>query len=151
MISKKTKTFKFVITERFCFTLIEIMVCIALLALIGGLLTYKGKSLINRSQEITEISNLKKTIDLAKTLSLSYHTDVELDLIETTSGIHLEMKSDEEAVKKTLELFNHKTFSHLKKLETNQEEPSNQIHLVFSSTGWTFPDQEIKILGKRLQ
>ena len=126
------------------------MVCIALLALVGGLLTYKGKALISKSQEITELSDLRKTIDLAKTLSLIYHADVEVDLSETISGVHLEMKSDEEAVKSVLNQFNHKTFSHLRSLETDQQDPAANIHLFFSSTGWSFPNEEIKISGKCL-
>lgn len=135
------------------FTLIEIVLCIALLSLIGGLLTYKGKDLISKSQANAELSKLKKTLDLMQTLALSYHADIDVSLsLDDKHTLFVQISSDEEVLKDILKPYQNLIFTHIKSLgfiDNNENVHDSKIVLKFYSTGWSYPNKTLLINNKK--
>ena len=139
--------------QRRSFTLIEIVLCIALLSLVGGLLTYKGKDLISKSQTNSEISKLKKTLDLTQSLALSYHADIEVKLtLEDGANLKVQITSDEEAVQEVLKPYKDMNFTHIDSIffEGEDGQKNSAINLLFCSTGWSIPNKSLVVNNKKI-
>ncbi|MDX8430864.1 MAG: prepilin-type N-terminal cleavage/methylation domain-containing protein [Candidatus Algichlamydia australiensis] len=105
--------------RKYSFTLIEVMICIALMAMMGGFLAIKSGALLSKHRADSELANLKREIRLARNLSRSYQADITLSLTQTREGLQLIRSTDEPGIQKKVI----KNFPHLNLI--NEEEILN--------------------------
>ncbi|MCH9630101.1 MAG: hypothetical protein S4CHLAM37_00940 [Chlamydiia bacterium] len=139
---KKTKTKR-------AFTLIEVIVCISLLSLIGGLFAYKAKDLFSVYNFRSDKRKLINSVELARHLSVSYRSDVEMLITEEKLGYSLVIKSDEPALEDHNMLFKKVTFTHIDNVSyLTDKKIEGPIKILFSSSGWLFPAGSLQISSK---
>ena len=76
------------------FTLIEILVCLMLLAMAGSVVIYKGGKLLSERRFSSSIENIRSEIFLTKSLALTYQIDIDLYLQQKKGKIILKRKTD---------------------------------------------------------
>ncbi len=76
------------------FTLIEILVCIMLLAMAGSVVIYKGGKLLQDRRFSSSCEKITSEIILTKSLALTYQIDIDLLLEQKKGKIYLTRKTD---------------------------------------------------------
>ena len=76
------------------FTLIEILVCMMLLAMAGSVTIYKGGKLLQERRFSTSCEKMKSEILLTRNLALTYQIDINLLLEQKKGKIYLTRKTD---------------------------------------------------------
>ena len=127
------------------FTLIEIIVCISLLSLLGGLFAFKAKDLFATYQYKTEKTRLINALHLARHLSICYGADVSAHLEKHKHGYTLVFKTEEPALLSHEALLKEYFFTKIQKIAFLKEKKSQEI--LFSSSGWVFPSGLIEVSG----
>lgn len=126
------------ISKKASFTLVEIMICLSLLSLIGGVFALRGKDLFDTFLFRQELTSLNKSLNFAKTAAYCYQADVYVNFYSGEAGWICEFKTDEPG------LLTHPLFLCKKHLKTiNRVESNNSFFLetmglVFLSSGWQF-------------
>ncbi|MBS3905025.1 MAG: type II secretion system protein [Simkania sp.] len=82
------------------FTLLEVLICLAVVGLLSALFGIQGKDLLEQRRLQGSINLIHSEIEKAKFLSLAYRNDVELVLIQKQKEYYLQMKCDEPAFAK---------------------------------------------------
>lgn len=86
----------------------EVMICLALMAMLGGLLAIKSSKLISEHRNRNELAKLKSELRLTRHLSRSLQADISLKLTQTDEGLQLTRTSDEpDLPKKEVKMFTH--------------------------------------------
>lgn len=134
------------------FTLIEIILCLALLTLVGGLVTYQAKDLIVRTQKNAELSQLQKILSLVKSLASSYHLDIDITFFYEKQILKVSFSSDEEVVKNILKPYETLTFSYIDCIYLGEKKlfENEVIHYTMLSNGFIYPNQELIINDKKI-
>ena len=92
------------------FTLMEVMICLALMAMLGGFLAIKSGKLISEHRNRNELAKLKSELRLTRHLSRSLQADITLKLTQSDEGLVLTRTSDEpDLPKKEVKIFPHLT------------------------------------------
>jgi Tfp pilus assembly protein FimT len=78
----------------FSFTLIEILVCMMLLAMAGSVAIYKGGKLLQERRFSTSSEKIISEILLTKSIALTYGLDINLVLEQKNGKIYLTRKTD---------------------------------------------------------
>ncbi len=129
------------------FTLLEIFIVISILAMLGGLLAFKAKDLLEIYGFRQDVSKLEGRLELARSFALSYRSDVEVVFSSISGHILCELRSDEPALKhhaifyKPLLCKNIHKIKFLGKKEACQDKQT----LFFSGSGWVFPLSDLEI------
>lgn len=132
------------------FTLLEIIVCISLLSLIGGLFATKAKDLFSTYHYRTQKTRFVNALMLARHLSIAYSADIEAIISKEKSGYSLFLKTDEPALYHHCMLFQKMNYSHIEKIELLTDQKKEDLHMkvLFSSSGWLFPSGSLKLSSK---
>ena len=77
------------------FSLLEMVVVLAILAFIGSLVGVKGKDLIEHYTFSSAIDKVSSRCKLAQSLAENYQTDVQVQIIRTRNGVDIALQSDE--------------------------------------------------------
>jgi hypothetical protein len=85
---KKTKSKRY-------FTLLEILVCLALITTLSALFGFQGKRLLEKQRIENSLQLLKGEKEKAKFLSLVYQADIDLEIICEKKGLFLQRNCDE--------------------------------------------------------
>lgn len=133
--------------SRRAFTLLEIFLAISILAMLGGLLAFKAKDLLDTYGFRQDVSKLEGRLELARSFALSYRADVEVVFSATSEHILCELLSDEPALK------NHPIFCkplackkiHKIKFLGEKKAFQDKQKLLFSGSGWVFPLSDLEI------
>src|SRR3990167_2589956 len=80
----------------FCrgFTLIEVLVCLLLLSMVGGVMVYKGWGMLQEHRFSTSCEKISSEIALTKGLAISYQRDIDMILEQRGSKVYLMRKSE---------------------------------------------------------
>ncbi len=76
------------------FTLIEILICMMLLAMAGSVAIYNGGKLLQERRFSTSCEKITSEIMLTKSLALTYQIDIKLLLVQKKGKIYLTRKTD---------------------------------------------------------
>lgn len=87
---------------RCCFTLLEVMLTLSILAVIGSVIGMQIYRLINHTRFEKEIFLLYTTFQEAQVLSCAYQTDIGFDLFEEKGKIYYRFSTAEPLPKQTL-------------------------------------------------
>ena len=88
----------------------EVMICLALMAMLGGFLAIKSGKLISEHRNRNELAKLKSELRLTRHLSRSLQADITLKLTQSDEGLVLTRTSDEpDLPKKEVKIFPHLT------------------------------------------
>lgn len=129
-------------------TLLEIMLAIALLAMVGGLLAFKAKDLFETYAFRQDVSKFLSRLELSKKYALSYQADVEFLFYEKQGKFFCELRSDEPALHSHKMFFNPVNFKSIKSVDFIGKEKEEFKTLLFSGTGWMFPTTSLEIHSK---
>lgn len=77
------------------FTLLEVVVCVALLAILAGAFAWKGNHLVQHHMVRSSAKTLVREIEAAHVLSLSYQTDIAMRIIKKKGDFFLEWQTAE--------------------------------------------------------
>lgn len=101
------------------FTLIEVFICLALIALCGSVFSIQGKKLWQRYHCVQDTDRLIDELVLTRHLSQTLRADIELHIIPHRNGIIIERSSDEPYIlKKSASLLKSIHLKHIKISET---------------------------------
>ncbi len=81
--------------SKFPFTLLEIMVCIAILGLIAGAVGWNIQGLLHRSKTQHAKERLRNHLEELKIMALTHQADIELELIVRGNKIYYKDITDE--------------------------------------------------------
>ena len=124
------------------FSLIELLVCLALIAMLGGVFAFQGAKLWKRHQFYNEINRFVESIQLSYHLSQSLRADIEIELVSSADGLWLLRDMDEPQLLKMPHCFpKRELFTHL--------ELQENISLVFHGNGGYSAPDEIQIVDKK--
>ena len=84
------------------FTLLEMMVVLAILSIIGTLTTVYIKKLVNAHRFESEVANLFIAIQEAQVLSAAFQTDLSLDFFQKKGTLYYRISTDEPLTLKQL-------------------------------------------------
>ncbi len=79
---------------RRAFTLIEILICMAILAIVGSGAIYKGAGLLRDRRFSTSLQKITSEIFLTKSLAQNYQTDIHLILEQKKGKVYLSRHVD---------------------------------------------------------
>lgn len=113
------------------FTLLEILICMALLLMLGGVTAIQGKKLIDNHRVESELVTLKAELYHTRSFVSSIHSDVSVTLENSEEGLVMKRFSHEPLNHKLDPLFSGKPhiYSHLK---LEDDEP---LALLFTANG----------------
>lgn len=123
------------------FTFLELLICLAVLSLIGSLFAVKGKKLFDQYAFKQEVSKVRDILQLAKEYAFCYQSDVLVVLSKNKKHFFIEIKTDEPLLKK--EGFFKKKY----KLSKVSSIDFKESALLFSGSGWVFPKGDLVIKG----
>jgi hypothetical protein len=81
--------------KRFSFTLLEVVICIALISMFASVFAWKGNNLLQHYLLRSSAKTIVREINTAHLLALSYQTDVSLKLVQKKGEIFLEWQTEE--------------------------------------------------------
>lgn len=116
----------------------EVMICLALMAMLGGLLAVKSGKLISEHRNRNELAKLKSELRLTRHLSRSLQADITLELSQTEEGLQLKRTSDEPDIQKTVI----KIFPHLQLIE-------DRVAINYAGSGYIFPEKSVDSLVQK--
>ena len=124
------------------FSLLEIILTIAILSLISGFFAINSRGLLRQYSFKQDTQKLSEYCTLAKELAMSYQADVELQIESAGEAYNISLRSDEPALKN---IILPATLKHIKRMTFQGVSiPASNIFL-FSSTGWVFPRGILKV------
>lgn len=121
-------------------TLIEVILCVALIAAAGSLFAVKAKQLWARHQFFADVDRLSEELTLTRHFVQSLRADVDLYLIQDQHGVRLVRHFDEPGMKKMKHTFPAEIF--FKNITIDQD-----YNLFFYGNGWHDLDTELRING----
>ncbi len=121
-------------------TLIEILLCVGLIAMAGSLFGVKGKQLWKRHQFFSSVDRLCEELTLTRHFAQSLRADVDLYLIKEKDGVRLIRQFDEPGMLKMKNAFPSELF--FKNIVITDDQ-----NLFFYGNGWHDIDEEIRIKG----
>lgn len=80
--------------------MLEVLVCLAVVALLSAVFGVKGKELLDNSRVQGSIDLVSKELEKTKFLSLAYRSDIELFVVLKKQEYYLQLVSDEPGLKK---------------------------------------------------
>ncbi len=80
--------------RKFSFTLIEIMVCMILLAVMGSVMIYNGGKLLQERRFSSSCEKITSEIFLTKSLAITYQIDIHLVLEQKKGKIYMTRNTD---------------------------------------------------------
>ena len=89
-------------TKKRRFTLLELLVCIAILGVIASLLGIKGKGMVDHHRFRSSVQEVANKLGLCKTLALSYQADLTFRLFEKEGALYFQIISDEPLIQKKI-------------------------------------------------
>ncbi len=87
------------IRNRRAFTLLEIFICLAIIASLSVIFGFQGKRLLDAQRYESSVKLLRTEMDMAQFLSLAYFADVELQLSQVEGEVTLQRKCDEPGIR----------------------------------------------------
>ena len=124
------------------FSLIELLVCLALITMLGGIFAFKGAQLWQHYQYQNEINRFVEALQLSRHLSQSLRADIDIELVVSPKGMWLMRDMDEPQLLKMPHYFpSQELFSHLH-LEEN-------ISLSFHGNGGFYSPRTIEVIDKK--
>jgi len=126
------------------FTLLELLLAMSLLAMIGGLMAFKAKELIDAYGFRYEVAQVLGKLELARALSLGYGADIKVVFQEEKKGGVCRVFSEEPALKKQTLLFQPISCKNIRSLTIK-----GSHEVLFSGSGWVFPLGDIEITSLR--
>lgn len=82
------------------FTLLEVMLCIALISLMASAFAWKGNNLLQHYLLRSSAKTLVREIEAAHLLAMSYQTDIAVVIVKRNGDYFLEWRTDEPPLKK---------------------------------------------------
>lgn len=125
-------------------TLLEIMLVISMIAMLGSLLAFQGKDLLETYGFRQEVGLLTRRLALARHYAASYRADVEVVFSTKDHLISCELRSDEPYLRKHPMFSTPVIFKKIKTLSIAGSEDTLDT-LLFSGTGWMFPIVNIEV------
>ncbi len=122
------------------FTLIEVFICLALIALCGSVFSIQGKKLWQRYHCSQDTDRLIDELVLTRHLSQTLRADIELHIIPQRSGITIERLSDEPYITK-------KSASLLKPIHLKHIKISESVIVYFYKERWESKTEKIQLKG----
>ncbi|MEI8300043.1 MAG: hypothetical protein WCG10_00325 [Chlamydiota bacterium] len=137
--------------SRRSFTLLEIFLAISILAMVGGLLAFKAKDLLETYGFRQDVARLFGRLELARSFSLSYQADVEVIFYSKSGYILCELQSDEPALKHHTMFYKPLACKkiHEVKFSGEKESLNDKKTLIFSGSGWVFPLSSLEVSSHR--
>jgi hypothetical protein len=124
------------IYKKASFTLIEIMICLSLLSLVGGVFALRGKDLFDTFLFRQELTSLNKSLNFAKSAAFCYQTDVYVYFHIGSRGLICEFKTDEPGLLKHPLFLSKKHLKTIGKVESKDAFFLETMSLIFLSSGW---------------
>ena len=125
--------------KKYCFTLLEILLCLSLLSVIGAVFGVKGKQLFDVYQTREEIKKLRSFLQMIKLDSLAYSADIDIVFSKEARDWKVYAITHEPAL---LSMKEYQIPLVLKKLE----KINGSTRLRWTSSGWLLPSDEIECL-----
>lgn len=122
------------------FTLIEILVCLTLLAIAWSLLVYKGGKLLQERRFSSSCEKLTSEIFVTKSLALTYQIDIDLVLEQRNGKFYFSRKTDF-AESNIRSLFQSEIV--FPELVFGKEDEKKELH--FYGNGWIEGDDKITL------
>lgn len=132
------------IYKKASFTLIEIMICLSLLSLVGGVFALRGKDLFDTFLFRQELTSLDKSLNFAKAAAFCYQTDVSVCFLQGSSGLICEFKTDEPGLLKHPLFSSKKHFKTIRKVESKDPFFLETSSLIFLSSGWQMGGETLR-------
>ena len=120
------------------FSLLELLVCIALLSVIAAIVGFKGKSLMDHHRFGSSVQEVKNKLSLCKSLAMTYQTDCQFCLFAREGKVYYQITPDDPLLQQRLKtgpVFLAAVDSCLPKT------------VVFSSSGW-LPQEQLEFTHK---
>lgn len=114
--------------------------------MMGGLLVFKGKDLLDTYLLRGEIAKCVSYLEFAKECALAYQADIELKVIADNNGCKMMFLSDEPALKTHKLFLNPQRYKHIDLLKLNGKK---DFGILFSGNGWVFPLGVIEIIPRK--
>lgn len=95
---KKTKNNRAIVNltvSKRSFTLLEILICLAIVGLLSALFGFQGKKFLDEQRFENSLQLIKGEWEKSKFLSLVYQTDIELEIVRKKNDFFLQRKCDE--------------------------------------------------------
>ncbi len=128
------------------FTLIELFLCFAILATLGGLFLIRGAAMIEHYRFESDTSALLDEINLSKHLALTASCDIHLHLNKNAGGLSYLKQTDEPLYFPGV-FDKQRYLKHISSLKLDGREVEHQI-ITFSGTGYVFPEGCLSLLSK---
>ena len=113
------------------FTLIEILVCMMLLAMAGSVAIYKGGKLLQERRFSTSCEKITSEINLTKSLALNFQIDINLLMEQKKGKIYLTRKTD--SPQSSIKALFHTTVA-FPEIVFGKEDETKEIY--FYGNGW---------------
>ena len=131
------------------FTLIELVICIAILAMVGSLFAFRGKDLMRHYGFSASVSKVASKVRLARVLASNYRADVRCHVASENQKFFLILESDEPQLKKLPQLRGKCALSEIDGLEVDGKAAS-EVEILFSGSGGVFPECQLRLkCGKK--
>lgn len=130
------------------FSLIEILITCALLAIVTAALTFGGIKLLRYEKFSASVKRLLENIELAKEVAFDYDVDISCALLQTEKGVSCMLFVPPfvpEHIRKSLNT--QINLNGIKKMLFNEQE-LNKISLTFYPHGIFTPEGKIEIFGE---
>ena len=128
------------------FTLIELFICFALLAVLGGVFLIRGAAMLEHYRFESDTSTLLDEINVSKHLALTASCDIHLHLSKNKGGL-LCFKQTDEPLHFPGVFDKHKHLKAISSLKVNEMEKEHVI-ITFSGTGFVSPEGCLSLLSK---
>jgi prepilin-type N-terminal cleavage/methylation domain-containing protein len=129
------------------FTLIEVMIVMAILVLIGGLFGVRGKHLVDYYAFSSSIDKIASRCRLARNLAVNYQTDVAVHVVKRNKEITVTLVSDEPPLKKLPQFISSLHTEGVSAMLFEDKE-LEEFEVLFSGSGGIFPEGTLTLSSK---
>lgn len=129
-------------------SLLELMVVLAILALVGSLFGVRGKEMIEHYAFSSAVDKVASRCKLARCLADNYQTDVQVKIVQTPKGMTVALQSDEPPLQKLPQFTQPLNVKGIKQIRF-EDENVEEVVVLFSGSGGIFPEGVVYLEGKK--
>ncbi len=116
------------------FTLLELIVCIAILSLVASLLAFPIKGMVQEHRFYQKVKEVRLLISQVHALALTYQSDMELCIYKEKGCLYCEGRTDE-----PLKIFKPLKLEGIARIHFNSQEIKESFRIYMSASGHVDP------------
>ncbi len=124
--------------------MIELFICLALLTIMGGLVLFKSKGMVQDFRFQKQVSGLKREVIFTKRLAQSYNADIVFTIRQSDTGIQW-IRTSDEPMNHLKNHFNRLHRTSVIQTFTYQGARVNELSILFSGSGLITPLGSIQV------